>query len=64
MFLSPKYEAVIYEILHRYAIVTTWFDKIVTRRNNKAIGLDSMIRLKSRSAQESSEGLGVQEEAK
>jgi hypothetical protein len=42
----------------------TWFDKIVARRNNEAIGLDSMIRLRSRSAQENSEGLGVQEEAK
>jgi hypothetical protein len=42
----------------------TWFGKIVTRRNNKATGLDSVIRLKSQSAQENSEGLGVQEEAK
>jgi hypothetical protein len=50
--------------MRRGSAVTTWFGKIVTRRNNKAMGLDSMIRLKSRSAQEDSEGLGVQEEAK
>jgi hypothetical protein len=28
-----------------FACVMTWFDKIVTGRNNKTIGLDSMIRL-------------------
>jgi hypothetical protein len=44
--------------------VMTWFGKIVTRRNNKATGLNSVIRLKSQSARENSEGLGVQEEAK